>query len=123
MKTRIINGLDPKKWPSFQKIILRVIQNNGYSFYSESCFDKSPDYKILQEILKDKYDSWWIENEDDLDIDNYSIKDVPIRTKKKWYNDAKIELFTLLKECGIDDIPNVDYDEYLEVILKKLIAL
>ena len=72
----LINGTDPKKWPSYHKIILRIISidEDQLFFNKEDCWSYSPEIILLKKSINAKLESWLEYN--DLEIDGIEFEDV-----------------------------------------------
>ena len=52
LRPLVINGTDPKKWPSYRNILLRVYDADTHNIYSISNWKQSPDYVAYIERVK-----------------------------------------------------------------------
>ena len=120
IRQKIIKGTDPKKWPAYQNIILRSIQDEANIFYDSENFLESPDANIFENNIKSSFDSWLDINEEidyeDLDIETIGEKDV-----KAWINNAKNITEELFAKANVKPIENVNYFEVGKTMLNKYI--
>jgi len=116
LKSKVISGTDPKKWPSYQKIILRVIQDPKDPYYHAGNFLDSPDGHIFQDVIK-KYWNAWIENED-IELGSLTYDKISKANVRKWSKDAKNEVDQLFQDANIATIDDADIENYTTQILK-----
>lgn len=102
-------GVDPKVWPFYQKLILRIIQNKSdFEFYNSENFNFSPDGRIFLRKIENSLNSWKDQNRDlvEAGVKSSSIK----KQISQWANQAHNELSELLQKCGLNPIDDVDYE-------------
>lgn len=59
LKKRLIGSADPKSWPSYQKLFLRIAtKDDSDSFYTEDDFDNAPEGQILNNMLVGRVKAW-----------------------------------------------------------------
>lgn len=85
VKGELFNGVDPKKWPMYQNLIYRVIQEDG-RFFNRANFLFSPDGIIFGKRVRTNADAW-IETEDK--EKPLELGDVPASLIRSWGQDAK----------------------------------
>lgn len=111
-------GATPKLWPIYQKLILRLIQNDDHNYYSESNFISSPDGRIFEGSLTSSFDAWYDAN-DSVDIDTLTIDSFSTYIDS-WTNKAKNELEELYRPINKSIIPG-DYIKEAKGIVERLV--
>lgn len=115
IRPNLIKGTDPKKWPAYQKLILRItLRETDNPFYDSQNLKYSPEGKILREELVKRLKSWAESN--GLIYSKLTDDDIDIQERKSWVSDETKETKELFQECGIDPIEG----NYMEVGLKEL---
>ena len=99
-----IGAIDPKKWPSYQNLILRVIQSGEKIFYHQDNFEISPDFRFFSKEIESSLTNWRKEN-DQVDLDDLSIDIVGEGLVKKWAENAKKNIDDLFRKA---DVPPID---------------
>ncbi|GAA6618143.1 DNA sulfur modification protein DndB [Scytonema sp. NUACC26] len=118
IKPELIPSVDPKSWPSYQKLILRIIQSEG-KYYNAGNFLDSPDGKIFEQKVKAKFTAW-VENED-LEIKDIKLEHIKISTLEAWAQDAKAFVDDLFKTANIPIIEKVERVENAKSVVNKLL--
>lgn len=121
IKSALIPGVDPKIWPAYQKLILRVIQNGERIYYHEKNFLDSPDGRIFKSSINRSFNSWW-ETKDDISDADLSIDIIELTNVNKWGKIAKDELDKLFKKANVVEIPGVDEKAVATTLVNELIA-
>lgn len=124
IRPEFINGTDPKMWPSYEKLILRIIQDQDIVFYSADNFLDSPDGYIFYNKLKENFDSWINLNEDKVDYETLSIESIESgkETILKWGNKTKDFIDALFSSANIPIISGVNVNKFAMEIILELIA-
>lgn len=114
---------DPKKWPAYHKIILRLIQNKGEFFDTPKWYNSSPEARMfsikfssyLSAFLHQKYSG---EERDKLDIDQFKVDhDAEIET---WYNNSLGETIDVFKtHLKITKLMKCDFEAISESIIQS----
>lgn len=120
IRSKVIKGTDPKKWPAYQKIILRSIQNENYVFYENNNFEHSPDGRIFADSLSTSFNAW-LELNTSVEYEELSLLTIGNKTWKKWVETAKVNVEDLFSLANIDPIEDVNYEYYGELEIKRLI--
>ena len=105
IKPHLLPGVDPKAWPTYQKLILRIIQRDG-QYYNASNFNDSPDGRIFAERIKTKLNSWL--ESGGVDPANINVSSISALTLKSWSDESKQMVDNLFNGAGIEPIQNVD---------------
>lgn len=121
IKQALISGVDPKLWPSYQKLILRVIQGNNDPYYDDQNFLFSPDGQIFKAKLSVAFEAWW-QTMDDLTASELSITDVTLPIIHKWGITAKNEIDAMFKKANVEPIPRVNIEAISQDIVAGFIA-
>lgn len=102
IKSKVISGVDPKVWPSFQKLILRVIQDESLVYYDSENFLDSPDGHIFSDLVEKSLNSW-LDTNDEYDIEDLEYENIEGEARK-WINSAKKEVDSLFNQANIEPI-------------------
>lgn len=121
IRQKVINGTDPKRWPAYQKIILRAIQNETNDYYNSENYEQSPDYIVFYGYVEISFNSW-LEVNDEIDFEDLSIKKIGVEIVSKWIKAAKENTESLFSRANIKPIPNVSHKSIGENIVNKLIG-
>lgn len=121
IKQALISGVDPKLWPSYQKLILRIIQDATNPYYDNQNFLFSPDGQIFKAKLKISFEAWW-ETRDDLNESELSLEIVTEPVISKWGNAAKTEIDAMFKKANITPISEVNIEGLSQEIVSGFIA-
>jgi hypothetical protein len=115
IKPALISGVDPKSWPAYQKLVLRVIQAEG-EFYNAGNFLISPDGKIFSEAVNERFNSWLTTEEKDLaEITKDDIPDLVT----SWAQSAKEYVSNLFNQANLTPIEiGVDYERLARSIVE-----
>lgn len=115
LRPKLISGTDPKKWPSYQKLILRIVlHDTDNPFYSDQNLKYSPEGKILRDELVGRLKSWAETN--GLIYSQLTDEDIDIQERKSWVSKEIEETKGLFSKCGIDPIDG----NYMRVGLQEL---
>jgi hypothetical protein len=108
IRQKVIKGVDPKKWPAYQNIILRAIQGDDETYYDNDNFEASPDFRVFRDEIDDSFNSWLDQN-NDIDIDDIDIDTVGKTTIDKWSAVAEANYQALFQKANIPNIKDVDH--------------
>ncbi|MBD3330538.1 hypothetical protein GF354_03325 [Candidatus Peregrinibacteria bacterium] len=120
LRPLIIKGTDPKKWPAYQKIILRILQENDKKkYYTKENFKSSIDYLLFKKNLLERCKGF-LRDEDkskyrNIDYDELDAK-FPLND---WIQKSENEARELLKNCTIKMIKMSEVN--LQNITKSII--
>jgi len=119
VKQKVINSVDPKRWPAYQNLILRVIQNSNNQFYNLTNFTDSPDYLIIRNSLEEFFNSW-------IDVSDPNLEDISLTTitnkvYTRWIDSSFKDYSDLFVSANIDPIEDIDYLALGKEIIKELI--
>jgi len=116
IKPELISGVDPKSWPAYQKLILRIIQSEG-EFYNAGNFSISPDGKIFSDAVNERFKSWLTTEERDLA--EIAKDDIPESTVNSWAQSAQEFVGNLFNEANLTSIEvGVDYERLAKSIVE-----
>lgn len=116
IKPALIHGVDPKSWPAYQKLILRIIQSEG-EFYNAGNFPISPDGKIFTSAVNERFNSWLTTEERDLA--EITRDDIPESTVNSWAQSAQEFVCNLFSEANLTSIEvGVDYERLAKSIVE-----
>jgi len=118
VKQKVISGVDPKRWPAYQNLILRVIQTSNQEYYNSTNFKDSPDYLVFEKSLELLFNSWYDLTEPNLE--DLSLSTIGVKNYNKWIQSASDEYRELFSSANIELI-DVDLVDLGKSILKKLI--
>jgi len=118
IKPRVQSRTDPKKWPTYQKIILRLIQEEG-EYYDAANFLDSPDGRIFSSEVKEKLSGYFETN--DVELEGFSIEDIPGDRIRAWAQDIKNNVDDLFRDSGIGPLDNVDEIEEARRVIRSRI--
>lgn len=118
VKQKVITGVDPKRWPAYQNLILRVIQTNQ-EYYNATNFKDSPDYLVIEKSLEASFNSWYDITEPN--FEDLSMSTISAKNYNKWIHSAIDEYKELFSSANIDLIDEVDLDVLGKAILKEFI--
>jgi hypothetical protein len=112
---------DPKKWPAYHKLILRLIQQSNEFYNNPAFFNDSPESQIFQNKFKAKFESklnsdYSVTQREQLtSADFYNLHDTDITN---WENSCKDEVRILFKNCF--DLNPVNYDS--QTLIQAIIS-
>src|SRR5690606_16480754 len=118
VKQKVISGVDPKRWPAYQNLILRVIQTSNQEYYNSTNFKDSPDYLVFEKSLELLFNSWYDLTEPNLE--DLSLSTIGVKNYNKWIQSASDEYRELFSSANLELI-DVDLVDLGKSILKKLI--
>jgi hypothetical protein len=104
IKSLVQKRTDPKKWPTYQKIILRVIQEDG-GYYNAENFLSSPDGQIFEDEIHSNL-SAYIEAED-IQIEEFSIDEIPDDRIRAWAQESINNVNEVIEEASLSALDNV----------------
>jgi len=107
IRSVLIKGVDPKQWPAYQKLILRVIQRDGRFFYNNDNFSESPDGVIFEYYLLRSFNAWW-ETQDEVSEVDLNIELISEDNIRKWAKNSKDAVDELFSRASIQPIVGVD---------------
>lgn len=115
------NRTNPKMWPSFHKLILRILEESSetdFNFYSSSDkISKSPEARVFRYKIKEAFPSWCEYEEireDALDEQEFG------RALEDLLDSNKEEVESLFEECSIDYLCGIDYEK---ICVKKILSI
>jgi hypothetical protein len=115
----LIKGVDPKQWPSYKNLILRIIQRKDIIFYDKDNFIDSPDGWIFNDYVTKYFNNWWDTN--DINESDLTLDSIGIDIVMKWAKSCQEQVENLFKRASITTIDGVDYLELTQRILIGLI--
>lgn len=120
IKSALIKGVDPKLWPTYQKLILRLIQTDKNTYYNADNFLDAPDGKIFQDLVKKAFDAWW-SNNDELSENDLSLTEIGPQNINRWAKSAGDEIQRMFNKAGITEIKNVNFETVTSQIIQDII--
>ncbi len=121
IKQKVIKGADPKKWPAYQNLILRAIQDESNIYYESSNFLDSPDGRVFGDMLDASF-NLWLETNDEIEYEELSINTIGTGIVKKWTMSAKESTEALFHKAHIVPIFDIDYITFGRKITENLIS-
>ncbi|WP_207424295.1 DNA sulfur modification protein DndB [Desertivirga brevis] len=121
IKPELIKGVDPKLWPSYQKLIIRVIQKNESPYYLNTNFLSSPDGRIFKDRVITYFNSWW-NTRDDISEGDLTVDVISMTTISKWGRQAKDEVDNLFLKANIPIIKEVDTNNEALKVINEIIG-
>jgi hypothetical protein len=119
IKPALIPGVDPKSWPAYQKLILRVIQVEG-EFYNAGNYSDSPDGRIFSQTVVERFKSWLTTEEKDLA--EVTMGDISDQTVSIWAQSAKEFVSSLFQQANLNAIEvGVDHERFARTIIEAQI--
>lgn len=103
LKQAVVPNVDPKDWPAYQKLLLRVLQEPD-EFYKPANYDVSPDGRIFAGRVTQAFVGW-VEANEDVDPRKLTIEHVPADLLQTWAFGAKDAVETLFRGAGLDALP------------------
>lgn len=97
VKGELLKGVDPKKWPTYQNLIYRVIEDEG-QFYNEANFLHSPDGLIFAKRVERAADAWTETEDVQKPVD---MEDIPPHLIRSWGQDAKSYVDGLMAKANL----------------------
>jgi len=121
IRPKLIRGTSPKDWPTYQKLILRIIQGSEQNYYTVDNYIDSPDYIIFEKDIEEAFNAWWKENEDDINEDLFMYKTIEEQIKT-WATKTKESVEKLMRDGEIELIlfDNHDAEKLASEIVIKL---
>jgi hypothetical protein len=110
IRQELIGSVDPKLWPSYKNLILRVIQKPDCMYYNKDNYNISPDGLIFSFNLKKSFNGWW-ETQDDLTESDLNLNSVDKETIAKWAKNSEEQVNELLGKANIQPIPGANIIE------------
>jgi hypothetical protein len=121
IKPKLVPGMDPKSWPTYQKLILRIIQDDE-EYYSSSNFEVSPDGVIFKSLIESKFDAW-LETKN-LDPEEFDLEAAAsLKLIRSWAREAKETVDRLFRESGIPAIENVSVERAAIIFIESRLGL
>ena len=120
IRQKIVKGTDPKKWPAYQKLILRAIQTESNLYYDNSNFRISPDGKVFYDLLKTSFNSW-LELNEEVDYEEIDTEKIGNAEINKWIQSAEESTEDLFQLASISPIPDIEYRVVGREIIEELI--
>ncbi len=117
LKPAIIRQTDPKRWPAYHKIILRVIQRKGEFFDRESNSQYSPEVFIFKNRLDEKLEGWC--NANNLEREELEYQQIDETIRNEWYESITEDIENLYKRCELKVLPHIDFAEVGTQFLKE----
>lgn len=116
LRRALIKGTDPKKWPAYHKIFLRIIAEKGEYFDNEDNLHLSPEAQVFRNFLDDKLDGWARTN----GIMKNSISFENIESMiDTWNEQSEKETKDLFANCEIDILEGINWEEISTSFFKK----
>lgn len=113
---------DPKKWPSYHKIILRLIQGEGEFFDTTDNYNLSPEAEIFRNMFNGKFSGFLKEKYTDSDLASLTYDAFILKHKKSvidWQSICRAETESIFKvHLDIDPLP-YDYVHLSETCMKS----
>ena len=118
MREKVISGADPKKWPAYHKILLRIIEENNEFFNNETNLKYAPEIRIFKTELKEKLRKY-------CDLNGYLIKEITIEQldsslRSEWFQEIEVSISELYEKCGLK-VYNLDFQEEGNRILNEIL--
>jgi len=115
LRPKLVNGTDPKQWPAYQKLVLRIaLHNTDNPFYTSENLKYSPEGKILREQLIERLKGW--AETEGLIYSQLTKENVEQVELSSWVREEVHETKQLFSDCGISPIDG----DYMEVGLTAL---
>lgn len=108
LRSELIQGTNPKKWPAYHKIILRIIQKEGEYFNKTENRKYSPEVKVFSNLIDKKFEGWSEANGYIKNDVKYDEVESLIET---WSDEASNEVKSIFDDCGIEINNNFAWDE------------
>ena len=103
LKPELLNDADPKKWPAYQKLFLRItLSDSDAPFYDYHTLKYSPEGVIIRERLKDKIKAWSETN--GFIWSQLSIDEIDSQELEGWIVDITDDTRKLFLSCGLTPI-------------------
>lgn len=115
LRQAIVTGIDPKKWPTYHKILLRIVQNNDTFYGKGDNWKDSPEAEVFKKKLENRIEGW-AESEG---IDRKDVTKAQLQPLIEiWLPQLTEEVKELFDRCNIDLLKMVDFSlivsEYIE---------
>jgi hypothetical protein len=106
VRNKLISGVDPKLWPSYQNFILRIIQKD-FEYYNQGNFMNAPDGIIFKGNIEEQFNAWW-RNTDDIAEADLTLEVIGLESIAKWSKSAKDLIDDLIVRSGGAIIQGID---------------
>ena len=111
VKPALLPNVDPKSWPAYQNLLLRVLQDAEHPFYSAQNFGASPDGQMFADRVG-KLFSAWLETDEDIDPRHLSESDLTTDLVRSWALTAREYVDGLMGAANVAPLDGVvDYEE------------
>lgn len=103
IKGQLIRGTDPKSWPAYQKLILRIaLRGEPLSYYSKENLADAPEGRIFTSRVKDRIQAY--AESENVNIEDLTLKAIAPSTIEKWSDELKHELEELFEPANLEPI-------------------
>jgi len=120
MRSEIIGTADPKKWPAYRNIFLRVATKDSEEpFYNQDNFQYSPEAHIVKNNVWERVKDW--ANAEGYLVDNLEFSELDSNEVSKWITSEHQEVVDLYEKINLSLIDG-DYHEVATKYVKKNIG-
>lgn len=116
LRKELIRGTDPKSWPAYHKVILRIIQE-GDNYYNVEKHN-SPEVNVFYSFLYDKLNGW-------AESSGYFLRDIDYKSIDSlvdgWIDFSRIKVVELFKSCDLEVMEGIDWNEFGKDYLKRVL--
>lgn len=119
LRPKIIKGTDPKKWPSYHKILLKIIEDSNQYFDNDDSRKFCPEMRLFKTGLKEKLTKYCDLNE--FDIDKNSIDQLDESLRNEWFQELEAKITDLFHRCGLQVYKEIDFNEEGIKILSEIL--
>ncbi|REL24504.1 hypothetical protein DYD21_18105 [Rhodohalobacter sp. SW132] len=116
----ITSGTNPRSWPAYHKIILRIVQRENSFYNKDENKEKSPEAEVFKNKLNTKLRGW-------LESTGNIIEEVEFENIESvlngWISDSKEETKKLFNDVELDLLEGIDWNglgkNYISKILEE----
>ena len=118
----ILEGVNPRKWPGYHKIILRILKTNlkGKAFFPNRELGNSPEVVLFKKLLEGKIKSWCVNQ----GIIRRELKkdQLDSQLSEKWIEELPEKVKDIFETCGLKLLEGIKFEKLGKEYLKDKVS-